>query len=479
MMYSAQISHARELDFAPDSITKPFPMLYFLRPAVEHGHDQSSVVNALDVSNVLARAGVPVIEGILHLQVTPEGGGSLPPEFQVFDCGCVGVVAGISADGNAMFLVELLKTDISRRGGGFTRSFLARVTPGLLKALAFRLNHGRIVLVSCPDSIVSSLLWLILEQYWNLFPTVAYCVPVALRPHGMQFVCSNGCIFEECTPGFSRASLLSKELLCPKCIELEGLAFHEYRNTVSHGNFDLEMKYIFKVRDVVEADEQHCFFPWGDERSSEAELFDMTTDPRGNAKALRWADMRFGERARGMSSSVRNDGVVDAFTQLMWCWSVKRRFYLGSKLAIAKDSILFFYGGEINEHADIVDDCLFEAHVSEKKEAGGAHKVPFMITCTNIRNEASFVACCGIGERANVRTSFVKGVTGNGRFFCGIAFVVIHNILANTGLAYRYVNHWGGEGGGSLCYTLKQLGSRVMCSVTTSTFLTAQALRNG
>ena len=444
ILYSAQISHAREFVPALDSITKPFPMLYCLRPAVGHGHDPSSPFNALDVSNVLARAAVPVMEGILHLQVTHEAGGSLPTEFQVFDCGCEGVVAGISADGNAMFLVELLKTDISGRGG-FTRSFVARVTPGLLKAVALRLNHGRIVLVSCPDTVVSSLLWLILEQYWNLFPMVADAVPIAMRLHGMKFVCSNGCIFEECTPGFSRASLLSKELLCPKCIVSEGLAFHEYRSTVSHGNFDLEMKYILKVRDVVEADEQHCFFPWGDERSSEAELHDMTTDSRGNAKALRWADRRFGERARGVSSGVRNDGVVDAFTQLIWCWSVKRRFYLGSKVAIAKDSILFFYGGEIMEHADIVDDCLFEAHVSETKQAGGAHKVPFMITCTNIRNEASFLACCGVGERANVRTSFVKGLTANGRSFCGIAFVVINNILANTGLAYRYVN-WRGVG---------------------------------
>ena len=444
IFYPAQISHAREL--APDSITKPFPMLYFLHHAVV-AHDQSSAVNVLDVSNVLARAGVPVLEGILHLQVIHEGGGSLPPDFQVFDCGCEGVVAGISADGNAMFFVELLKTDISRRGG-FTRSFLARVTPGLLKALALRLNHGRIVLVSCPDTALTSLLWLILEQYWHLFPMVADAVPVALPPHGMQFVCSNRCIFEECTPGFCRASLLSKELLCPKCIESEGLAFHEYRNTVSHGNFDLELKYILKVRNVVEADQEHCFFPWGDERSSEAELFDMTSDPRGNALALRWADVRFGERARGVSSGVRNDGVVDAFTQLMWCWSVKRRFYIGSKVAISNNSVLFFYGGEITEHADIVDDCLFEAHVSKKNAEGGAHKVPFMITCTNIRNEASFVACCGVGERANVRTSFVKGLDRNGRFFCGIAFVVIRNILANTGLAYRYVNREAAGGGG-------------------------------
>ena len=416
-------------------------MLYVMPPAVVQG--QLSPVDAFDVSNVLARAGVPVMEGILHLHVVHEGEGSLPPEFQVFDCDCQGVVAGISADGHAMFLVELLKTDVSHRGG-FSRSFVARVKSGLLKALALRLNHGRIVLASCSEAVVTPLLFLILEEYWGLFPMVTRAVTVATRKHGMEFVCSNGCIFNECTPGFSRACLLSKELLCPKCIESEGIAFHEYRNTFSHGNFDIEMKYIFKVRNVVEADEEHCFFPWGDKTSIEADLFDMTTDQRGNDKALRWADLRFGGRERGVATGVRTDGVVDAFTQLVWCWSFKRRFYLGSKLAIAKNSVLFFYGGEITEHADIVDDCLFEAHVSEKKEAGGAHKVPFMITCTNLRNEASFVACCGVGERANVRTSFVKGRTASGRNFCGVVFVVIHNILANTGLAYRCVHCWCG-----------------------------------
>jgi hypothetical protein len=409
-------------------------MLYVMHPAVAQG--QSIVANEFDVSSVLALAGVPVIEGILQLHVVPEGEGSLPAAFQVFDCDCKGVVAGISADGHAMFLVELLKTDVSHRGG-FSRSFVARVKSGLLKALALRLNHGRIVLLSCAEAFVTSLLLLILEEYWGLFPLVTSAVTVGTRKHGMEFVCSNGCIFNECTPRFSRACLLSKELLCPKCIDSEGIAFHDYRNTVSHGNFDLEMKYIFNVRKVVEADEEHCFFSWGDKPSSEAELFDMTTDPRGNAKALRWADVRFGDRERGVSAAVRTDGVVDAFTQLVWCWSFKRRFYLGSKVSIAKDSILFFYGGEMTEHADIVDDCLFEAHVSQKKEEGGAHKVPFMITCTNVRNEASFVACCGVGERANVRTSFVKGRTASGRNFCGVAFVLINNIVANTGLAYR------------------------------------------
>lgn len=451
-----QLVHARRFFDDLSTPSRPYPMLYVV-PAAKV--EVLPTVSAIDVvSDLLAGLGRPLIEVVVHVHVVDEGTTfTLPDEYQAFDSGC-GVDAGVTAEGHAMYVVRLAKRDVVKNGG-FSRSFLSRMKSGLLNVLSSRLNRGRIVVISCPSNVLTTWLRVILDQYWNLFPLDVQ----TQRPHGLDFLCSNGCVFKECNPDFARSSLMAKEFLCEQCIVAEGEAFREYQSTVSRGDFVLDKNYILNVRKVKEADEEHCFFPWGDIQTSKAQLFDMTTDARGNDKALRWLNVRFRDLSQDDSSNVNKEGVVDAFTQLAWCWSAKRRFYLATKTSIAKDSIIAFYGGSITAHADVLDDCLFEAHVSKQDENRGYHKVPFMVSCVKVRNEASFLACCGVGERANVRTSFVKGRRADGRLFCGIAFVAICNISAGSGLAYRYVCARM-----RLCYTCVLLNADVLADTTST-----------
>ena len=406
----------------------------------------STSTDPLNICTELAHKGFRSVEVVLVVLNTsinhvPEGytrfyTDELPANF---------AQAWVSSDlGASIFFIKCMSNNmLSKPGDGTSASFSSKLLGNIqvvLRLITDRVMHGRVVAVSgvYPEEFVK----LLLEHYRQQLPSSSVGCAGAMEctieeAHGMLFACVNGHSFNDCSPGFRTSSLLSCTLVCPLCIAAEGAEYAAHV-TAMGDDFHTNLNFIAKQRGFKVADESNILFAH-EGLCQGGHFFDMSTDmgAQGNGKVLRWQDARYGRRKGGILSEQDRRtafaGCVDPTSQFQIKWSFDQRYFLVAKSRIEPNSLMCGYGSSIIVPGDYISDCLFKvASVFQSRPP------PFFLSCHEYRNEASFIACCGVGDRANIVTQFVKGKGEDGDFFCGLLMKTGSSAIeAGTPFAYQ------------------------------------------
>ena len=406
----------------------PFPLLY-----TSTCSDPSSICEAL-AANGFRNAEVVSVVLDNSNNVVPEG----YSRFYV-DTLPNGAEAWVSSsEGASMFFIKCLHNHISKKdASGFTPKFLES-NAAVLDLITDRVMHGRVVTVSGGHPEVT--LRLLLSLYRRQLPENSLgCAGASTCDvevsHGMIFACVNGHSFNDCSPGFRTSMLLSHKLLCPQCLKTEGDEYAAHVQDVGD-DFHTNLNFIAQQRCFKVADRDHVIFSYSG-ILKEGDFFDLTTDmsSKGNGRMQKWIEFRYpaGDEDSGEAPQRSFAGFVDPASQLKIKWSVEQRYFLVAKKRIEANSIVCAYGSSIIHPGDYIDNCQFRATSRYLNTAS-----PFYFSGIEYRNEASFVSCCGAGDRPNIVTQFVKGKYPNGDFFCVLLMKTGNSVVeADTAFAYQ------------------------------------------
>ena len=409
----------------------PYPLLY-----TSDCTDPSSICNALATNGF---RNVEVVTVVLDNSnnIVPEG----YTRFYIDTFPNTAEAWVSSSEGASIFFIKCLQSNLSKKEeSGFTAKFLESIG-AVLDLITDRVMHGRVVTVS--GGHPEATLRLLLSLYRRQLPVnILGCMGASStceveETHGMMFACVNGHGFNDCSPGFRTSILLSPKLLCTQCLNTEGEEYAAHV-TARGDDFHTSLNFISQQRGFKVADRDHVIFPYSG-ICKEADFFDMSTDMSqvGNGKFLRWMEARYGVSGDvQMNEESRRAlfaGLVDPASQLKINWSFEQRYFLVAKKRIEANSIMCAYGASILHPGDYIDDCQFRASSRYRNSAS-----PFYFSCLDFRNESSFVACCGAGDRPNIVTQFVKGKYLTGEFFCCLLMKTGNSVVeADTPFAYQ------------------------------------------